>query len=458
MSSYIESERPIDQQVLEFMAKKEVLDSFFSPELVDEIDLAKKDGYEVTIGHTNDPAYENPDSIREVFSMLDHDGKRYQSELGRFDLGSFAVLSKVRDASIGSVSHWAKVRLKNRNIRANEIRSRILYDRLDVHGSAWHDQNGKALALGTIVDAHDLKAITEDTGVYETMSGRLTEDIVEHRFGENAGWLSGMPLRDALMNAEIKFKNMSGERVKENADNEMRQLAEFVTTPVRPGFKDIVAYCTDSLGIRSRKEEVRAEINRYVDESEKDNFLMMSVGCGTALPMLEVMGDLRDKQKECKLILIDQDPIALAAAEQFAEQMGLSDALEIHCSQLFHGKGRKTRLLDLQTILEGREVDVCEDSGLREYFPDFLYKDLTSQIWNSLAEDGLMTTGNMNENRPQPEFLDGLMGWPLKVKMRKIADITRLHKKAGVPKSASRLKVTQDGVYTLCFSSKKSAA
>ena len=66
-----------------------------------------------------------------------------------------------------------------------------------------------------------------------------------------------------------------------------------------------------------------------------------------------------------------------------------------------------------------------------------------------------MTTGNMNKNRPQAEFLHGLMGWPLKVRMRHIKDITRLHAQAGIPKDASRLRVTQDGVYTMCFSIKE---
>lgn len=171
--------------------------------------------------------------------------------------------------------------------------------------------------------------------------------------------------------------------------------------------------------------------------------------------MLEVMQDVVAKGRDAKLILIDQDPIALAAAGELARQMGLEDNIEVHCTQLFIKKEGKLAMMDLQDVVQGRELDVCEDSGLREYFPDSMYKDLTTQAWAALAPGGLMTTGNMNKNRPQAEFLHGLMGWPLKVRMRHIRDIARLHAQAGIPKEASRLRVTQDGVYTLCFSVKE---
>lgn len=439
--------------------KYEVLSWMVPTELRQEINDIAAAGYDITVGSSDDRAYEKPASVEAVFDMLKEKGEAYSQEMGRFDVGAHAVLSAVRfGAPVTAARQWAKGKLKRREAKAEELRSRLLYDLLDVQGQPWHRQGGKALALGTIVDAHDLRVHDGEEGAYQRMSGRLTEEVLDHTFGTNAGWLAGLTISEAVVEANKKFKRSTHERATENMEAEMDDLADFVTAPVRPGFKDIVAYCTDSLGIRSRKEEVRKEINRFVDASDKEIFTMMSVGCGTALPMLEVAADLRQKQKQVKLILLDQDPIALAAAEQFAEQMQLEDCLEIHCEQLFQGQGRKTRLLDIQKVLNGRQLDICEDSGLREYFPDFLYKDLTGQIWNALAEDGIMTTGNMNKNRPQSEFLHGLMGWPIPVQMRKIADIAKLHYQAGVPKEASRLKVTQDGVYTLCFSSKSSAS
>jgi len=437
--------------------KQDILQSFRGAELEQEIMDAQEAGYDISYGETYDEAYNNPDAVRRVFSELGRGQQLFAREMGRFDIGYQSLLTNVRlGAPSANVRNWAKNRLSNREVRAEELRLSLLYNRLNVQGGPWHDQGGKALALGTIVDAHDL-VNKEGIGAFERISGRLDPAIMDMTFGSNAGWLHGLGLEDAIISAEQRFKGHTRNVVEQSATEEMRKLGEFTSAPVAQGFRDIVAYCTDSLGIRSRKEEVRLAINKHIDQSDKDSFLMMSVGCGTALPMLEVMQDLKTKKRDSKLILLDQDPIALAAAQQFAEQMGLADNIEIHCEQLFHGKGRKTRLLKLDSILEGRKLDVCEDSGLREYFPDFLYHDLTVQAWNALEDDGIMTTGNMNKNRTQAKFLHGLMGWPIPVQMRKIDDIIRLHAEAGIPKKASRLRVTQDGVYTLSFSSKAKA-
>lgn len=435
-------------------SKQEVLDWLLPESLEDEIAEACRDGYEVTRGDTYDAAYDAPEMIKAMYDHLEAAGQEYGRGMGRFDMGRASVLTTIRyGAPAPLMRRWAKNRLRAREEKADELRSGLMYDRPEVQGEPWHEQGGKALALGTIVDASEL-ATVDSPGTYETMSGRLAPDIVDHVFKANTGWLEGSTLREAVAKAEVRFKGRTESAASAKADEDIDALERFVGAPAQPGFRDIVVNCTDSLGIRSRKEEVRSEINRHVDASDKTSFLMMSVGCGTALPMLEVVNDLKQKGKDAKLILLDQDPIALAAAEQLARDMELEDNIDIHCERLFHGKGRQTKLLDLDTVLQGRKLDVCEDSGLREYLPDFLYKDLTRQAWESLEDDGIMTTGNMNSNRPQPEFLHGLMGWPIPVQMRYIKDIAELHRVAGVPREASRLRVTQEGVYTLCFSSK----
>ncbi len=435
--------------------KQEFLTAVFPPALRTEINNIYARGYAVSVGETEDTAYESIDKITEVFTDLQDKGVQFSEGSKRFALGSSALASALEYTP---VPQFNAVR---RRIKAQReaLRHDLLYGLEDVQGMPWHDQNGKALALGTIVDAHELRAVGETSGTFDTVSGRLADSLTaDFSFSSEAvsGNIAGKHLRDAVFDTKNTFsRGKSANRVQASVERDIARLDAFTSAPVHAGFKDIVAYCTDSLGIRSRKEEVRKEINRHVDASDKEAFLMMSVGCGTAQPMLEVMQDLYAKGRQSKLILIDQDPIALAAASELAAQMGLEDAIEIHCNQLFVGSGRSTRVMDIQDVLQGRELDVCEDSGLREYFPDAMYEDLTRQAWDALAEDGLMTTGNMNKNRPQPEFLHGLMGWPIQVRMRHIQDITRLHKKAGIPPSSSRLRVTQDGVYTLCFSSKK---
>ena len=60
-----------------------------------------------------------------------------------------------------------------------------------------------------------------------------------------------------------------------------------------------------------------------------------------------------------------------------------------------------------------------------------------------------MITGNMNVNRPQKEFLHGLMGWVPKVRMRSIKEGFKLLQKYGIPKESIEATVTASGVYTV---------
>ena len=60
-----------------------------------------------------------------------------------------------------------------------------------------------------------------------------------------------------------------------------------------------------------------------------------------------------------------------------------------------------------------------------------------------------MITGNMNVNRPQKEFLHGLMGWVPKVRMRSIKEGFKLLQKSGIPKESIKATVTASGVYTV---------
>ena len=346
--------------------KDTMLDVLFSDALHAEVKTAREAGYDITIGETEDAAYESPEKIVEIFDRLKLSGEQFERASRRRALASGSVALALEYSQIPQLN---AVRRRLRGHR-EALRGELLYDLADVQAQAWHDQNGKALALATIADAHGLRTVGGEEGEYDTMSGRLGDDLTyDFMFPVNgvSDNLAGKRLHDAVYENKRAFR---GKRSVASSDasaaQDLRKLDDFVQAPVHEGFKDIVAYCTDSLGIRSRKEEVRTEINRHIDASEKESFLMMSVGCGTALPMLEVMQDIQAKGREAKMILLDQDPIALAAAYQFASQMGLQDNVEIHCSQLFVGNGMKTRLMELDDILEGRKLDVCEDSGLRE--------------------------------------------------------------------------------------------
>lgn len=419
-----------------------------TPALHEEIAAMRARGYDVTVGETPDQAYERPDKVIGMYERLHALGKEF-----RMLKAGLAIPRAGRIALNLPLPGRQSRKEARRNYEATleRYRTSLIYD--ETAGHPWHDQRGCATALLTITGAHEL-AVGDQPG-YPTMSGMLDKSVMNYTFEGNS--LNGLSLREAMIATGQRYRGKSRESAARFADRQLEKLETFLDAPSTQEFKDVVQYCTDSLGIRSRKEEVGIEIDRYIDARlQKDpsntDVLMMSVGCGTALPMLEKAATLKaNKGINPRLILLDQDPIALAAAVQLARKLGLEDNIEVHCERLFNKFGKP---LDMSEIIAGRKLDIAEDSGLREYLPKKVYVALTKQIWNSLSDGGLMTTGNMNINRPQPEFLDGVMGWLPKVQMRSIQEGVDLHHQAGVPKHAIRMRVTQDGVYTLYFSSK----
>ncbi|MEP7204913.1 MAG: hypothetical protein ABI716_01830 [Candidatus Saccharibacteria bacterium] len=433
-----------------------------SEDLKTEINDLRQLGYEIGFSpetERTDRAYDNPAAIKSMHERLRIGGEQYELDhrqsLTRRQLAGAALVSRVHMTPFQVVG--TPFRTASRQVRnAREVtRKEILYspDKMP-----WHEQAGRAAALLTIAYAHELESEVTD-GVYPTMSGLLGDELFDVVFdNRSAGFLRGKTLEQADVIAQENFQGKAPDRAQASTQLRIKKLREFIDQPITEDFKLVVQNSTDSLGIRSRKEKVREVISSYVDkrlenEPELNELTLVSVGCGTALPVFEVAKALKDKGISPKLILLDQDPMALAAAQCLAEkdEFGLGDVIELHCRRLFDKYGKA---LELSPMIRGRKIDIVEDTGLREYLPPNIYKSLTSTLWRALAPGGIMSTGNMNTNRPQPEFLHGLMGWEPKVRMRDIATGFALHEASGIKKGLTKGYVTPDGVYTLFISQK----
>lgn len=411
-------------------------------ELEKEIYDISQAGYDISIGTFRDKAYEDNELINAIFNELDVKGKSFHEQreaITKQELG-VVTLDEVSDTKI------RKSHDRHENV-LEDIRADLFYYEARM---PWHIQRGSALALQTIVDAHELR---ED---YGTLSGSITYFNGDFTFDGNDGSLTGLNLKEAIIKTRVEFNGASEVDAINYADEALLNLHKFLKAPVTSDFKDVLVYCYDSLGIRSRKYEVGKKISEHLNKvmennPEKEVITLFSLGCGTAQAILEIAKAIIDRGVEPQVILLDQDPIALAAAKKIAETMGLIDHIEIHCERLFNWRGQ---LLDISKILSGRKIDVAEDTGLREYLPNRIYKNLTENVWGHLSDGGIMTTGNMNLYRPQPEFLHGLMGWKPYVIMRNIQKGLELHEESGIPKGKTKTCVTYDGVYSLFFSYK----
>lgn len=420
--------------------------------LLAEIDEARAAGLHIAIAQIEpDPAYASPEAINEVYADLAQRSTTFEGAradiLRRNLLYTLIHRTAERPRLPRALATLPFLRRARRALKAqlDAERNRILYT--DIAASPWLGQCGRALALLTIAAAHTLHCETDGApanGAHTGMGGPLTGADLQRPF-RSAGNITGTAAA-ALLSPTADPNDSSG------LPRHLVDAQKFLNAPVTEGFRHIVRYCSDSLGIRERKEAVNGIIDRHLRQRHTDghhlsDMTMLSVGCGTALPVLEAMRSLHEEYGQCpRLILLDQDPVALKAAEELATRMGLHDRIELQRHDLLTPQGR---LLDLNTVLRGRTLDVVEDSGLREYLPDNVYVDLTRASMQALVPGGLMVTSNMNVNRPQIEFLRGLMGWPIPVIHRRIGQGIALHERAGIPAEKLRIHVLPSGVYTV---------
>ena len=418
--------------------------------LNEEIADLRSERCKVKVGEKTDPAYNNPDKIRSVYNYLEQGDvklKEIRKDFIHKNLATAAIANVLDKTPFVKTGKWGE----KIDSYLEFFRDKLLYGKNQTASRPWHNQRGSALTFLTISEAEDLSVFDENgeilsEGKYPTMGGPLLDESV---FDEK---INGLPLTEVMIQDKIN-NGVDKATAIEEVEKRISEVREFIQAPVTEKFSNVIRHCADSLGIRERVETVNGlSIDHLKKVAEKENrsiddMLVMSFGCGTGLATLKMLKKLKDETGEAPtVILLDQDPLSLAAAQSLAKKWNLEDKIEVHCERLFSKLGKP---LSLEGVLGNRKLDIAEDSGLREYLPDGVYKQLTRESLKFLRTGGLMITGNMNVNRPQKEFLHGLMGWVPKVRMRSIKEGFKLLQKSGIPKESIEATVTASGVYTV---------
>lgn len=415
-----------------------------------EIEDLRSEGCKVKVGEKTDPAYNNPDNIKNTYDYLERGDAKLKEIRKHFihkNLATAAIANVLDKTPFVKTGKWGE----KIDSHLEVFRDKLLYGKDQTDSQPWHKQRGSALTFLTISEAEDLSVFDENgkilsEGKYPTMGGPLLDESV---FDEK---INGLPLTEVMIQDKIN-SGVDKATATEEVEKRISEVREFIQAPVTEKFFNVIRHCADSLGIRERVETVNSlSIDHLKKVAEKENrsiddMLVMSFGCGTGLATLKMLKKLKDETGEAPtVILLDQDPLSLAAAQSLAKKWNLEDKIEVHCERLFSKLGKP---LSLEGVLGNRKLDIAEDSGLREYLPDGVYKQLTRESLKFLRTGGLMITGNMNVNRPQKEFLHGLMGWVPKVRMRSIKEGFKLLQKSGIPKESIEATVTASGVYTV---------
>ena len=417
--------------------------------LNNEIADLRSEDCRVKIGEKTDSAYNNPDGIKDTYNYLkrgDAELKEIRKNFIHKNLATAAIANVLDKTPFVKTGKWGK----KVDLYLEFFRDKLLYGENQTASKPWHNQRGSALTFLTISEAYRLRVSRKNgeilsEGKYPTMSGPLDESVFDEK-------INGLPLTEVMIQDKIN-NGVDKATAIEEVEKRISEVREFIQAPVTEEFSNVIRHCADSLGIRERVETVNGlSIDHLKKVAEKENrsiddMLVMSFGCGTGLATLKMLKKLKDETGETPtVILLDQDPLSLAAAQSLAKKWNLEDKIEVHCERLFSKLGKP---LSLKGVLGDRKLDIAEDSGLREYLPDGVYKQLTRESLKFLRTGGLMITGNMNVNRPQKEFLHGLMGWVPKVRMRSIKEGFKLLQKSGIPKESITAIVTASGVYTV---------
>lgn len=414
-----------------------------------EIADLRSEDCRVKIGEKTDPAYNNPDKIRSVYNYLEQGDAKLKEVRKNFihkNLATAAIANVLDKTPFVKMGKWGEKIDSYLEI----FRDKLLYGKNQTNSKPWHNQRGSALTFLTISEAYKLRVSSKNgkilsKGEYPSMSGPLDESVFDEK-------INGLSLTEVMVREKIN-NGVDKATATEEVEKRISEVREFIQAPVTEKFSNVIRHCADSLGIRERVETVNGlSIDHLKKVAEKENrsiddMLVMSFGCGTGLATLKMLKKLKDETGEAPtVILLDQDPLSLAVAQSLAKKCNLEDKIEVHCERLFSKLGKP---LSLEGVLGDRKLDIAEDSGLREYLPDGVYKQLTRESLKFLRTGGLMITGNMNVNRPQKEFLHGLMGWVPKVRMRSIKEGFKLLQKSGIPKESIEATVTASGVYTV---------
>ena len=414
-----------------------------------EIEDLRSEECRVKIGEKTDSAYNNPDGIKDTYNYLkrgDAELKEIRKNFIHKNLATAAIANVLDKTPFVKTGKWGK----KIDSYLEFFRDKLLYGKNQTASRPWHNQRGSALTFLTISEAEGLSVFGKNgeilsKGKYPTMSGPLDKSVFDEK-------INGLPLTEVMIQDKIN-NGVDKATAIEEVEKRIGEVREFIQAPVTEKFSNVIRHCADSLGIRERVETVNGlSIDHLKKVAEKENrsiddMLVMSFGCGTGLATLKMLKKLKDETGEAPtVILLDQDPLSLAAAQSLAKKWNLEDKIEVHCERLFSKLGKP---LSLEGVLGNRKLDIAEDSGLREYLPDGVYKQLTRESLKFLRAGGLMITGNMNVNRPQKEFLHGLMGWVPKVRMRSIKEGFKLLQKSGIPKESIEATVTASGVYTV---------
>lgn len=211
-------------------------------------------------------------------------------------------------------------------------------------------------------------------------------------------------------------------------------------------FTNFLKACSDGKGIRSRVAIAADIIERYYDGTGHHDLSWTSVACGTALPVFQTSRKLNGSFAP-HITLMDYDTNALRVGKELHTFMGCHGDIVTVSENIFN-----------PYVLQQYRADIIDAMGIFEYIGDPVIEmqkkmgiDTSPAKFLKACYDAAnkkVIFGQMSPDRPNPDFLMGVLGWPF-IEMRSPQEVALIVEEAGIPLEQLNIYTTTDGVYVV---------
>ncbi len=222
---------------------------------------------------------------------------------------------------------------------------------------------------------------------------------------------------------------------------------DFIKTAIDEDSRLIWKASLDGRGVRTRAQAATEVVERWASCRRREAPIRLaSLACGAAIPVLSMVGGLKDTGHEVdEVLLADNDPMALATAHSIASTREMTAETTLLLQSLVADDGAAT---DLSIQIGRASVDVVDLLGLFEYFPEPLAIEVLRQVRSLLRPGGILVLGNMLDQRPQQYFFTHVSLWP-PLFQRSLSLLVRILGEAGFDLRGVEMTVPPEGVYAV---------
>jgi extracellular factor (EF) 3-hydroxypalmitic acid methyl ester biosynthesis protein len=208
---------------------------------------------------------------------------------------------------------------------------------------------------------------------------------------------------------------------------------------------------TAARAVTSRVPYMLGKLNRTIERvsKEKDKVSIMSVGCGPAQEIQELIRT-NPMSDRCRVTLIDAEPEALRYCQvRIDERKKVTRSRVKFCCL---NQSVRQLILDPSSLLDMMGAqDLIYAVGLFDYLPSHIAESLVQKLYRSLSEGGELIVGNLNTFNDARYYMEYVAEWY--VLYRTPEELVRLVE--GVPPSRVSVEANREGAQLYLVIEKK---